>query len=337
MEKELAKTYKDAGVDIHAGDQFVGSIKEKVRSTFSKAVLNNIGAFGALYDARFPGFNEPVLVSSIDGVGTKLKVAFIMERHDTVGQDIVNHCVNDIAVLGAQPLFFLDYFATGKLNQRVAESVIGGMVKACTENGCSLVGGETAEMPGLYRDNEYDLAGTIVGVVDKSKIIDGKKVKAGDHLIALPSNGLHTNGYSLARTILFERFEADDFVDELDARLGDALLVVHRSYLKAIGAIAALPEVHALSHVTGGGIIGNTSRVIQKNFSLRIDWKGWKRPPIFLLIQEYGTVPEADMRKTFNLGVGLVIVAARRGLNKIMEALIAIGEKPFVIGEVTEH
>ena len=337
MEKDLARTYKEAGVDIHAGDDFVRSIKDKVRSTFSKAVLNEIGAFGALYDARFPELEEPVLVSSIDGVGTKLKVAFLMDRHDTVGQDIVNHCVNDIAVLGARPLFFLDYFATGKLKRQIAESVVDGMVKACHENGCSLVGGETAEMPGLYRENEYDLAGTIVGVVEKKKIIDGRKVKEGDLLIALPSTGLHTNGYSLAREILFERFEADDFVDELGTRLGDALLAVHRSYLGAISAVAGSPDVHAFSHITGGGIVGNTSRVVPKNLALRIDWKRWQRPPIFTLIQDHGSISENEMRRTFNLGIGLIIIAARRGANKVVDTLSALNEKPFVIGEVVKH
>ncbi|MBI1803802.1 MAG: phosphoribosylformylglycinamidine cyclo-ligase [Ignavibacteriae bacterium] len=330
----MTKTYKDSGVDIAAGDEFVGTIKEKVRSTFSKAVLTDIGTFGALYDARFPGMEEPVLVSSIDGVGTKLKVAFLMDRHDSVGQDIVNHCVNDIAVLGAKPLFFLDYFATGKLKPRIAESVVQGMIKACRENGCSLVGGETAEMSGFYRENEYDIAGTIVGVVEKKKVIDGRRVKAGDLLVGLPSTGLHTNGYSLARSVLFERFEVDDFVDALGMRLGEALLAIHRSYLKAIQAIIEFSETHALSHITGGGIVGNTSRIIPKNLSLRVNWKRWQRPALFNLIQEKGRVPEHDMRKTFNLGVGLVIIVSRRGLDKIVRALSAEGEKPFVIGEV---
>ena len=242
-----------AGVDIQAGDEFVSRIKEKVRSTFSKSVLTDIGAFGAFYNASFSGFREPVLVSSVDGVGTKLKIAFLMEKHDTIGEDLVNHCVNDIAVCGARPLFFLDYFATGKLLPQVAEEVVNGMVKACVENGCSLVGGETAEMPGFYRDNEYDIAGTIVGVAEKKKIFDGRNVKAGDMLIGLPSTGLHTNGYSLARSVLLEKFEVDDFVDELGMRLGDALLAVHRSYLKTILAVSASADVHGFAHITGGG------------------------------------------------------------------------------------
>jgi phosphoribosylformylglycinamidine cyclo-ligase len=330
----LPTTYKQAGVNIHAGEEFVRRIKGKVRSTFGPRVLADIGAFGAFYDGKFSGIKEPVLVSSVDGVGTKLKVAFLMEKHDTVGQDLVNHCVNDIAVCGAQPLFFLDYFATGKLQPKVAESVVDGFVTACKENGCSLVGGETAEMPGFYRANEYDIAGMIVGVVEKKKIFDGKNVKAGDVLIGIPSTGLHTNGYSLARTILFERHEVEDFIDELGSSLGDALLAVHRSYLKAIQAAAKFPDTHAFAHITGGGIAGNTSRVVPQGLSLHIDWKKWTRPPIYKLIQKYGNVPEEDMRKTFNLGVGLVIIAAKRGVEKIVRALQQQGEKTFIIGEV---
>ena len=333
----MTQTYNKAGVNIEAGDEFVKRIKGKVRSTFSNAVLADIGAFGAFYNGKFPGMREPVLVSSVDGVGTKLKVAFLMEKHDTIGQDLVNHCVNDIAVCGARPLFFLDYFATGKLNPSVAEGVVDGMVHACKQNGCSLVGGETAEMPGFYRQDEYDIAGMIVGVVDKKKIFDGKKVKAGDVLIGLPSTGLHTNGYSLARAVLFERYEVEDFIDEIKMRLGDALLAVHRSYLRAITSIASLPETRAFAHITGGGISGNTSRVIPEGLSLQIDWKRWERPAIFRLIQTSGNVPEEDMRRAFNLGVGLVIVAAKRGSEKIMKMLMKEGEHPFFIGEVVKQ
>lgn len=332
----MTHTYSKSGVNIEAGDEFVGRIKGKVRSTFSNAVLADIGAFGAFYNGKFPGVKEPVLVSSVDGVGTKLKIAFLMEKHDTIGQDLVNHCVNDIAVCGARPLFFLDYLATAKLQPSIAESVVDGMVQACKHNGCSLVGGETAEMPGFYRQNEYDIAGMIVGIVDKKKIFDGKKVKAGDVLIGLPSTGLHTNGYSLARSVLFERYEIEDFIDELNMRLGDALLAVHRSYLHTITSIASLPETRAFAHITGGGIVGNTSRVIPEGLALHIEWKRWERPSIFRLIQKSGDVPEEDMRKTFNLGVGLVIVAAKRGVDKIMKVLRKEGEHPFFIGEVVK-
>ena len=326
--------YAQTGVNIDAGDEFVNRIKSKVRTTFTKSVLADIGAFGAFYDGKFPKLQEPVLVSSVDGVGTKLKVAFRTERHDTIGQDLVNHCVNDIAVCGAQPLFFLDYFASGKLQHQIAESVLGGMIKACNENGCALIGGETAEMPGFYREGEYDLAGMIVGVVEKKKIFDGKKVKAGDVLIGLPSTGLHTNGYSLAREILFERFEIDDYVDSLGKSVGEVLLTVHRSYLKVITAVASLPETHGFAHITGGGIVGNTKRVIPKECSLKIEWARWQRPEIFNLIQKTGNVPEDDMRKVFNLGVGLVIIASKRGVDKITEVLRAESEAPFTMGEV---
>ncbi|HUL42919.1 MAG TPA: phosphoribosylformylglycinamidine cyclo-ligase [Bacteroidota bacterium] len=330
----MARTYAEAGVDIRAGDDFVARIKAKVRSTFTDSVFSDIGAFGAFYSGSFPGLKEPVLVSSVDGVGTKLRVAFLTEKHDTIGQDLVNHCVNDIAVCGARPLFFLDYFATGKLLPQIAEEVVTGMVKACRENGCSLVGGETAEMPGFYRENEYDLAGAIVGVVDRKKVFDGKKVKAGDVLVGLPSTGLHTNGFSLARDVLFEKFEAEDFVDELGMRLGESLLAVHRSYLKPIAAVLSSREVHGFAHITGGGIIGNTTRVIPPDCSLSIEWKRWERPAIFRLIQSVGDVPEEDMRRTFNLGVGLVIIVASRGVPAVLQILRNEGEQPFPIGEV---
>jgi len=330
-------TYARAGVNIETGDRFVQQIKSKVRSTFSNAVLTDIGAFGGFFNAKFPRIKEPVLVSSVDGVGTKVKIAYLMDRHDTVGQDLVNHCVNDIAVCGAQPLFFLDYFATGKLKLAVAESIIDGFVKACRENNCALIGGETAEMPGVYREDEYDIAGMIVGVVDKKKIYDGKKVKAGDLIIGLPSTGLHTNGYSLARTVLFERYEIDDFVDALGMSLGEALLTVHRSYLKPLNIASGFPAVHAFAHITGGGIVGNTKRVIPKTCSLRIDWRAWQRPPIFGLIQKVGDVPEDDMRRVFNLGVGLVMIVAESGSRKVMDALRAAGEKPFIFGEVVHN
>jgi len=330
-------TYAKAGVNIEAGDKFIQQIKSKVRSTFSNAVLADIGAFGAFFDGKFPRIKEPVLVASVDGVGTKVKIAYLMDKHDTIGQDLVNHCVNDIAVCGAQPLFFLDYFATGKLKTQVAELIIDGFVKACRENNCSLIGGETAEMPGVYREDEYDIAGMIVGVVDKKRIYDGKKVKAGDLLIGLPSTGLHTNGYSLARTVLFERYEVDDFVDALGMSLGEALLTVHRSYLKPVTLVSAFPAVHAFAHITGGGIVGNTKRVIPKGSSLRIDWRAWERPPIFGLIQKIGNVPEDDMRRVFNLGVGLVMIVAENGSHKVIESLRIAGEKPFIFGEVVHH
>lgn len=256
-------TYRDAGVDIDAGDELVRRIKPIVRETFIPGVLTDIGAFGAFFEPDFSAYRRPVLVSSVDGVGTKLKVAFLMNRHDTVGQDLVNHCVNDIAVCGARPLFFLDYLATGRLKPDVAEQIIRGFATACRENGCALIGGETAEMPDFYAADEYDLAGMIVGVVDRDAILDGSRVQAGDVLIGLPSTGLHTNGYSLARKVLLSRFSVHDRPPELEgASVGEALLAVHRSYLKPIRALIEADCVHALVHVTGGGIPGNTARVV---------------------------------------------------------------------------
>lgn len=331
---EFMKTYKDTGVDIDAGEDLVRRIKRSVRSTFTPNVLTDIGAFGAFYRADFKGIKKPVLVSSVDGVGTKLKIAFAMNRHETVGQDLVNHCVNDILVCGAKPLYFLDYFATGRLAPEVAAQVIEGFVVACKENGCSLVGGETAEMPGFYSPGEYDIAGTIVGVVDEQKILRGQRVKKGDVLIGLPSNGLHTNGYSLARAVLLERYRLDQHFDEVGGTLGDMLLSVHRSYYKTVYPILSKFDIKGMSHVTGGGIEGNTMRVIPKGLKLRIDWKSWERPWIFNLIQKTGDVPEEDLRRTLNLGVGLILIAGPKDAAKIQTALRRKQERPFILGEV---
>lgn len=333
-------TYKDSGVDIDSGEELVRRIKKPVRSTFNKDVLADIGLFGAFYRAKFKGIRRPVLVSSVDGVGTKLKIATAMNKHDTVGQDLVNHCVNDILVCGAKPLFFLDYYATGKLSADVAENVILGFVKACKENNCALIGGETAEMPGMYGNNDYDVAGMIVGVVDENRILNGKKVKVGDVLIGLPSTGLHTNGYSLARKVLLEKYTLESHFDDLGCTLGEELLKIHRSYLKPIQALLEKPTsakyVHALSHITGGGIVGNTSRVIPKGQGLKIYWDAWNRPKIFEIIQEVGKVPETDMQRTFNLGVGLILIVARNGADSIINSLKLKKEKPFIVGEVVK-
>jgi phosphoribosylformylglycinamidine cyclo-ligase len=334
---KLSKTYEDAGVDIAKGDALVQHIKNAVKSTFSKSVLGGIGSFGAFYDAGFKGYKSPVLVSSVDGVGTKLKVAQMMGEHRTVGQDLVNHCVNDILVCGAMPLYFMDYFACGKLNLNVSKSLIDGFVKACRENNCSLIGGETAEMPGFYDDDEYDLAGTIVGVVEKRNIVDGKKVRRGDVLVGLASSGLHTNGYSLARSALLPKFKLNEHVDELGMTLGAALLAVHRSYLSTVTRLMKKFNVHGLSHITGGGIVGNTMRIMPKGLALKIDWDAWQRPAIFQLIQKVGGVPEEDMRRTFNLGVGLIAIVARKRADAVMRVLSSKGEKAFVVGEVVRQ
>ena len=329
-------TYKEAGVDIEAGEQAVRRIKDPVRETFTPGVLTEIGSFGGLFHLAAAGaLRDPVLVSSIDGVGTKLKVAIRVGKHDTVGEDLVNHCVNDIAVGGAKPLFFLDYFATATLRPDVFEAVVRGFAKACKENGCALIGGETAEMPDLYRAGDYDLAGCVVGVVERDAIVDGSAISAGDVLLGLPSTGLHTNGYSLARKVLFERFVAADTPELLGgASVGEALLRVHRSYLDAIQALIAEDLATGFSHVTGGGIEGNTRRILPDGLALHVDYDAWTRPGLFRLIQSVGEVPEADMRRTFNLGVGLVAVVPEAKKARALAVLGALGEPAFEIGRV---
>ena len=333
----MSTTYAEAGVNITEGDRLVDQIRRSVRSTYSKSVLGDVGAFGAFFDARFTKYKSPVLVTSVDGVGTKLLVAHMMGRHDTVGQDLVNHCVNDILVCGAKPLYFLDYFATGRLNADVAAQVLSGFVKACKENSCSLVGGETAEMPGMYRDDEYDLAGMIVGVVEKKEIINGKRIRSGDVLIGIPSSGLHTNGFSLARKVLFDRFSVDQHVAELGTTVGDALLSVHRSYLGVVKEVTKNVDIRGLSHITGGGIVGNTMRVLPKGLALQIDWSAWELPPLFRLIRETGDVPEEDMRRTFNLGIGLVMIVHNKEVEKTLKVLKKKGERGILIGEVVRQ
>jgi phosphoribosylformylglycinamidine cyclo-ligase len=330
-------TYKESGVDIDAGEELVRRIKKPVRSTFNHNVLADIGMFGAFYRAKFNNIRKPVLVSSVDGVGTKLKIAVAMNRHDTVGQDLVNHCVNDILVCGAKPLYFLDYYATGKLSPEIAEQVILGFVKACKENGCALIGGETAEMPGMYGTEDYDIAGTIVGVVDEKKIVNGKRIKKGDVLVGLPSTGLHTNGYSLARRVLLEKYYINTYLDDLGCTLGDALLAVHRSYLPTIYPMLQKSigkKIHGLSHITGGGIEGNTMRVVPKGLNLKIDWNAWQRPRLFSFIQKIGNVPEEDMRRTLNLGIGLILIIDRNAVDTIISSLKRKKETPIILGEV---
>jgi phosphoribosylformylglycinamidine cyclo-ligase len=331
----MTTTYKDAGVDIAAGAEMVRRIKPMVRETFIRGVLADIGAFGGFFELDVASYRRPVLVSSVDGVGTKLKVAFLENRHDTVGQDLVNHCVNDIAVCGARPLYFLDYFSTGHLLPDVAADVISGFATACKENGCALIGGETAEMPDLYQEGEYDLAGTIVGVVEKDDILNGDRVEEGDVLVGLPSTGLHTNGYSLARKVLLDRFDVGDRPEELGGlSIGNALLAIHRSYLDAISALTGEGLAHAFVHVTGGGLPGNTARVMPEGLTFSLDYGAWKRPAIFDLIGAMGNVPESDMRDTFNLGMGLVAIVPASGLARALDVWRAMGESPVEVGEV---
>ena len=327
-------TYLQSGVSISEGDMLVRHIREAVRPTYSRLVLGDVGLFGAFFDARFKGYKWPVLVSSVDGVGTKLMVAQMMDCHDTIGQDLVNHCVNDIMVCGAKPLFFMDYLATGRLRHETAARIINGFVTACKENGCALIGGETAEMPGFYEQNTYDLSGMIVGVVEHKRMITGSKIRAGDILVGLPSSGLHTNGYSLARAALLPHFVLSERVEELGATLGEVLLRVHRSYLGIVSSVLKKHEVAGLSHITGGGIVGNTMRLVPKGLSLHVDWEAWERPPIFSLIQRCGNVPEEDMRRTFNLGMGLVMVVSKKESGAITRLIRKKGEQCTVIGEV---
>jgi phosphoribosylformylglycinamidine cyclo-ligase len=329
--------YKASGVDIDAGNEAVRRIRTLARSTFTPGVLSDIGSFGGLFRLEPGRFREPVLVSSADGVGTKLKLAFLMNRHDTVGVDLVNHCVNDILVQGAEPLFFLDYLATGRLAPDVAESIVKGIAAACRDNECALLGGETAEMPGFYADGEYDLAGFIVGVVDRDRLIGGRAVAVGDALVGLPSSGLHTNGYSLARRIAFEqlRLTVDSHVPELGRTLGDALLEPHRSYWPFIRPLLDGGRIKAMAHITGGGMTENLPRALPHGTAAVIDAAAWQVPPIFRWLQANGKVPIHDMMRTFNMGIGLIIVAARDRAEQLIGELAARGGRDArVIGEV---
>lgn len=328
----MKSTYKDAGVDIEAGDEVVKRIKPLVKSTFNSNVLSELGLFGGFYDASFKEYEHPILVASTDGVGTKLKIAFMADKHDTVGQCLVNHCTNDILACGAKPLFFLDYYATGKLNTDSTVDLISGFVKACRENDCALIGGETAEMPSIYSEGEYDISGTIVGIVDKDKIVDGKKIAKGDILIGLKSTGLHTNGYSLARSVLFPGFKHDDSPEELGTTIGEALLAVHKSYLKEVHPLVEQKLLKGISHITGGGIIGNTKRIMPEGRSLNVDWNSWDIPPIFKLIQKTGEISDEEIRKVFNLGIGMILIVSPANVDTVLERTSA--SNPLIIGDV---
>lgn len=282
-------------------------------------------------------FKNPVFVSSVDGVGTKLIVAFKAGKYDTVGQDLVNHCVNDIAVCGATPLFFLDYFSTGKLEQNVGYDVIKGFATACKENNVALIGGETAEMPDIYGEGEFDLAGTIVGIVDEDKVINGAGIEKGDVLLGFKSSGLHTNGYSLARKVLFSEYDVNDHVEELGCTVAEELLQVHRSYLGLISELKELDGVNGFSHITGGGMVGNTKRILPEGLALNINWEGWERPAVYKLIQEIGNVPEEDMQATFNLGIGLVCVVSADKAAEVKAKAESLGEEVFEAGSVIKN
>jgi phosphoribosylformylglycinamidine cyclo-ligase len=327
-------SYKSSGVNISEADKFVDQIKPLVKKTFTKNVLSGIGNFGAFYKPDFKKYKTPVFVSSIDGVGTKIKIAIELNKFDTIGEDLVNHCVNDIAVCGAVPLFFLDYYATGKLKSKEAAEVIKGIVRGCKNNNCSLIGGETAEMPGIYSGNDFDLAGAITGVVDKSKIVNAVNVKRGDVLIGIASNGLHTNGFSLVRKIFDNKRKLRDKHSELNRTIGDELLKVHRSYLELIHSSLKKFRIHSIAHITGGGILGNTKRVVPENLKINLDWNSWERPFIFRLIQKKGNVPEADMRRTFNLGIGLVFIISKKDEFAFTKFLFNRKENFYTIGSI---
>ena len=320
--------YRRSGVDIDAGNETVRRIRSLARATFTPDVLSDIGSFGGLFRLDRERFHDPVLVSSADGVGTKLKVAFMTGRHDTVGADLVNHCVNDILVQGAEPLFFLDYLATGGLSPAVVEQVVGGVARACRENGCALVGGETAEMPGFYADGEYDIAGFIVGAVERANVIDGRTIVPGDVLIGLPSAGLHTNGYSLARRVFFDMcgFRADTFVHELGKTAGDALLAPHRSYLHVVRPLIEGRFVTGLAHITGGGITENLPRILPDGCAADIDPGAWPVPAIFAFLQQRGQIARDEMFRVFNMGIGLIVVCAARDAERVVSALARAGE-----------
>lgn len=331
-------TYADAGVNINAGNDAVSRMKEHIRSTFTSNVLADVGSFGAMFAFDKDAVNEPVLVSSMDGVGTKLKVAFAMGRHDTIGRDLVWHCVNDILVQGARPLFFLDYFGTGKLEPSVAADVVKGLAEGCRSVGCALVGGETAEMPGMYTDGEYDLAGCIVGLVDRSRIIDGRNVAPGDALIGIASDGLHTNGYSLARHVLFEvgGLSTDQYVPELGKTIGEELLAPHHCYASAVLPLLDRFDIHAMAHITGGGFYDNIPRALPADCQAIVHRRYWTPAPIFRLIQETGNVPDAEMFRTLNMGIGMVLIVPWEQALFVVEALTESGENAAVIGEIVK-
>jgi phosphoribosylformylglycinamidine cyclo-ligase len=331
-------SYADSGVDIERANRTKQRIKYLAQKTFNRNVLSEIGGFGGLFSIDKRKFADPVLVSSVDGVGTKLKIAFEMNLHHTVGADLVNHCVNDIVVQGATPLFFMDYFATGKLRPEVAEKVVAGIADACKHNGCALIGGETAEMPGFYAEGEYDLAGFIVGVVNRDKIITGKTVEPGDVLVGLASAGLHTNGYSLARKLFFEvaNCTPDSYVSEIKGKVGTELMRPHRSYWPIVRRMIEADAVAAMAHITGGGITENLPRVLPKGSAAVIEINSWPVLPIFEHLQRIGNVPQDEMLRTFNMGIGMILVVPAKKFKKAQSILERCGEKGYTIGRVVK-
>jgi len=331
MTKKNKSAYAKAGVDIDKMMSSLIKIGKKVKSTNTKGVVSELGSFGGLF--KSPGIDH-LLVSSIDGVGTKLKIANMANIHNTVGQDLVNHCVNDILVQGAKPLFFMDYLGAASLEPKVFEDVLSGFCKACKLNKLALLGGETAEMPGLYPNGEYDLVGAVIGSVPRKKVITGKKIKNNDIIIGLPSSGLHTNGYSLARKVLLDKYRIGENIESLGCSIDDELLKIHKSYLKILSPILYKPWLHGLSHITGGGIIENTHRIIEKNQDIKINWDSWERPEIFKLIQREGNIKFKDMIRPFNLGIGMVLVIDKNNVNEVESYFNKLEEKFYYLGEV---
>ncbi len=331
-------TYRDAGVDIDAANEAVHRIRKHVRSTYTPEVLTDIGSFGGMFSlASLAGLNEPVLVSSIDGVGTKVKIACAVGKHDTIGHDLVNHCVNDILVQGARPLFFLDYFGTGRLQPAILEEVVKGLSEACTSVGCALIGGETAELPGLYPDNEYDIAGTIVGVVEREKVIDGSKVAPGDTVVGLASSGLHTNGFSLARRLLLDGPDPLSLFEQLPGlgrSLGEELLAPHRCYGPVMMPLLQEFDIHAMAHITGGGFYDNIPRVAPADCCVKIERRTWPIPPIFSIMQERGNVADPEMFRTFNMGIGMVVILPAEQAPSLAHRLNEAGQSAYIIGDV---
>jgi len=327
--------YRQSGVNIDAGNEAVRRIKDLARSTYTNGVVSGVGSFGGLF-ALDGSIADPVLVASADGVGTKLKIAFMTGVHDSIGADLVNHCVNDILVQGARPLFFLDYLATGRLEPEVAEQIVRGMSRACVENGCALLGGETAEMPGFYASGEYDVAGFIVGIVSRSRIVNGERIAAGDVLIGLPSSGLHTNGYSLARRIAFDSLglQVDSLVPELGTTVGEALLRTHRSYLRAISPLLERGWIKGMAHITGGGLTENVPRMLPPGRGFSLDRNSWAVPPLFRWLQKAGDLDEAEMFRAFNMGVGLVLACAPGDADDVVAALDGMSEPAWRLGRI---
>ena len=332
-------TYKQSGVDIDEGNRAVDLIKGKIKTTYDNNVIGDLGNFSGLYSLKdFTNMTEPVLLSSTDGVGTKLKLAQMMNKHDTVGIDLVAMCVNDLICQGAKPLFFLDYIATGKLVAEQVEQIVSGIVEGCKMAGCALVGGETAEMPGMYSEDEYDLAGFSVGIADREKIVSGKNVKSGDTLIGVASSGIHSNGFSFVRKIFLDKYgyTLDQYIEELGMTLGDALLTPTKIYVKLVLDLVEKHELKAIAHITGGGVIENITRVIPKGLGIDINKNSWEKPAIFKIIESFNAVDERELHKSFNMGIGLVLIVDKENANEIVDYINTTDEKAYIIGEVVD-